>query len=93
MFGLDALEKVTQRQYRCWLKYFEVNGPVWWKRSDWNFANVISSVAGGKTSENLLRFRRVESNASNQAVMLVSAFGNLPPGEIRELEEAAEIYG
>ena len=94
VFGLDALERISERQYWRWLLYFEVFGPIWWKRNDWNFASVLSSIGGYKTaSDALLKFKRVKNNPLENAVILASAFGTLPQEEINELMEAGEIYG
>ncbi|MDR1957862.1 MAG: hypothetical protein LBQ54_02260 [Planctomycetaceae bacterium] len=95
MFGLGALDKISASEYKRWEKYFDVFGPVWWKRDDWNFANVIDSVVGSRNTSPktfLLKFKRESTDQRNQSVLIVSAFGGLPPEDISEIREAAELY-
>lgn len=94
VFGLDVFDRISERQYRRWLLYIEVFGPIWWKRSDWNFASVLNGIGCYKsTGDALLKFKRVKNNPLENAVILASAFGALPQEEINELMEAGEIYG
>ena len=95
LFGLDAFEKVTERQYRRWKKFLEVFGPMGWRREDWNFANLIAHTVGGKkpVGEFRLRFQRTKKSPTDNIVSMVSAFGVMSQEEINELVEAAEIYG
>jgi hypothetical protein len=94
-FGLDALERISAREYERWKLYMRINGPIHWKRADWNFANVIQSAFGTRTSttsEFLLKFKRVKKSETDNNVAIVSAFGVLPQDDLNELREAAQIY-
>lgn len=92
-FGLDALEKITERQYRRWVEYFRVNGAIWWKRHDWNYAKVITCVSGGKVGDNLLQLRCVKNDPTENIISMVGAFGGMTREDVNELREAAEKYG
>lgn len=90
VFGLDALEKISSKEYKRWQKYFEVFGPIHWKRADWNFAHIADQIVGTKETsakDRLLRFRKTEDKPS---------FGGLerllPKDELEEIKESAEIY-
>ena len=98
VFGIDVFEKISERQYRRWLKYFEYFGPIWWKRDDWNFANLTSMTSASVyrkplgIKETMLKFKRVKRDSLDNTVALVGAFNMLPQDELNELREAAEIY-
>ena len=95
-FGVDVFDKITEREYKRWLKYIEVNGPFWWKRFDWNFANAIGysgNVERNKTTRDLMiKFQRVTTNPLDNTIAIACAFGSMSPEEINELREMAEIY-
>ena len=95
VFGIDVFQKISAREYERWRKYLEVFGPIWWKRTGWNFASLTSMTSATAyqkpigTRDCLLKFERVKHDPLANSIALIGAFGMLPPDEIQELRDAA----
>ena len=96
VFGLDALSRISAREYERWKLYFKIFGPIWWKRNDWNFANLTSMVSASvyekptDSEKLLLKFKRVKHDPLANTIAVIGAFGEtLSPDEIQALRNAA----
>jgi len=95
VFGIDVFQRISAREYERWKMYCDTFGPIWWKRNDWNFANMVSMTSATayakpvSTNECLIKFERVKHNPMDNTTAWIGAFGMLPPDEIQELKDAA----
>jgi len=97
VFGVDVFDRISAKEYERWKVYFDILGPIWWKRNDWNFASLESMISGSvyekraNVNECLIKFKRVKHDPLANTIAMISAFGCLNAEQIDELRYAMQI--